>query len=267
MVEIEECRLRALEQNFVAGFETFMHERNRVGDHRFDLGSVFVQKRVGNLVDVEPELVVDPSHHGVQLMQDDLELLAEDLFVEHVLHPQASTHRLVGVRRPDPAFGRAQLVLAQMPFLESVETLMVRKDEVCISAHPQLRRIDALRLEHGELFEQHTRIDDHTVADDRRDVVVQDTRWHELERETLTLDHDRVSCVVAALKANHRGHVLREQVCELAFAFVTPLGTDNDRCAHVRSPSSRKSDWLTLSARPQGPRSGRWCHTKRTSGV
>src|SRR3712207_8920396 len=54
------------------------------------------------------------------------------------------------------------------------------------------RAVDALALEHVDLGQQHGRVDDHAVADDRRDVVVEHTARDELQGEALTVDDDGV---------------------------------------------------------------------------
>ena len=57
--------------------------------------------------------VVDLGEHAVLLAEREVELLAEDLRVEQVLHAQADAQRLVGVRRADAALRGAELVLAR----------------------------------------------------------------------------------------------------------------------------------------------------------
>ena len=47
-------------------------------------------------------------------------------------------------------------------------------------------------------------------------------------------DDDRVPCVRAALVAAHEIRVLREQVDDLALAFVSPLRADDDCRWHLR---------------------------------
>ena len=55
------------------------------------------------------------------------------------------------------------------------------------------------------------------------------------------VDDERVPGVVAALKAHDRRDVLGEQIDDLAFAFVTPLGADHDYVAtHCSSRLHRR---------------------------
>ena len=177
--------------------------------------------------------VVHLGQDGVLLLQDHVELLPEDLGVEQVLDPQAHPGRLVGVGGPDPPLGRAQLVLAQVALGQPVELVVVRHDQMGVAADQQPRGVDPLGREGVDLGEQHGRVDDHPVADDRGDVVVEDAARHQLEGEGLAVHHDGVAGVVAALVADDQLHLLGQEVGELALALVTPLGPDDDGCRHA----------------------------------
>ena len=76
-------------------------------------------------------------------------------------------------------------------------------------------------------------VDDHAVADHRRDVVVEHAARDQLEGERLAVDDDGVPGVVAALVAHDHRHLFGEEVGELALALVTPLGSDDDGGGHV----------------------------------
>src|SRR5262249_27266897 len=60
----------------------------------------------------------------------------------------------------------------------------------------------------------------------------QDARGDQLQDELAAADLDSVAGVVAALVARDDVEVLREEVDDLAFAFVTPLRAHNDDVAH-----------------------------------
>jgi hypothetical protein len=50
-----------------------------------------------------------------------------------------------------------------------------------------------------------------------------------LQDELLAVDDDRVPCVMSASVPSHDGEIFGEDIDDLAFAFVTPLGADDDR--------------------------------------
>ena len=99
------------------------------------------------------------------------------------------------------------------------------------------------------------RVDDHAVADDRGDVVVEDAARHQLEGEGLAVDHDGVPGVVAALVADDHLHLLGQEVGELALALITPLGPDDHGCGHACS-SVAESGLRTSVARGPNPSAG-----------
>jgi hypothetical protein len=67
-----------------------------------------------------------------------------------------------------------------------------------------------------------------TVADQAQRVVAQDARGNQVQDGLLAADDEGVAGVVAALEAHDGADVLREQVDDLALAFIAPLGTQHD---------------------------------------
>ena len=99
--------------------------------------------------------------------------------------------------------------------------------------HAELRRRDAVTLEIGELLAQDRQIDDRAGPDDAERVWIEDARRHEMQLECAVLVDDGVTGVVPALVADDHIRLLREEVGDLAFALVAPLGTDDGRHGHV----------------------------------
>ena len=202
----------------------------------------------------EREPVVDLGQDGVLLLERDVELLAEDLGVEEVLDPEADPRRLVRVGRADAALGRAQGVLAEEALGHPVELLVVRHDQVRVAAHHEAAGVDALGGQRVELLEQHRRVDHDAVADDRRDVVVEDAARHQLQREGLAVHDDAVAGVVATLVAHDHVHLASEMVGQLALPLVAPLGPDHHGCGHASSPFALSGLRTSVPSRPLGPR-------------
>ncbi len=245
VVEVEVRGLRALEQHGTAGLERLVHEVHGVVDHRREARH-HRQVLLADLVGVEREPVVDLGQHAVLLAQREVELLAEDLGVEEVLHAQAHAQRLVGVGGADAALGGAELVLAEEPLGDAVELLVVRHDQVRVARQLHARGVDALALEHVELVDEHRGVDDHAVADDGGDVRVEHAARHQLQREHLVADDDAVARVVTTLVANDEVALLRQVVGEAALALVTPLGADDHRPRHASSPDNATNTGVTL---------------------
>ena len=231
MVEVEQRRLRALEEDVLAVAERLVDEQRRVADDRPQpLRVALVPRR--DLVEVEAVDLVDALEPDVLLGERDLDLLAQDLRVEHVLHADPDARRLVGVAGADAAARRADLELAEPPLGRLVDRDVPRHDQVRVAGEHDDRRVDAARLELVELGDQHLRVDDAAGADHgdlARDHAAR--RLPDLER--LVADDDRVPGVRPALVAADHIRALREQVDDLALALVAPLRADDDGRRHV----------------------------------
>ena len=92
---------------------------------------------LGELLYLERSGVVEAFQHDVFLRQSGLELLAEDLGVEDVLHPDAEARRLVGVRGTDSSAGRPDLELPEPPLAGRVDRDVPRHDQVGVSRDPE----------------------------------------------------------------------------------------------------------------------------------
>ncbi len=208
-----------------------MEDVHGVGDHRLEPRR-HREVLLRHLLEVERQAVVDLGEHRVLLAEREVELLAEDLGVEQVLHAQAHAQRLVGVGGADAALGGAQLVLAEAALGDAVELLVVRHDQVRVAGELHARHVDALGREHVELGDEHRGVDHHAVADDRRDVGEEHAARHQLECEDVVAHHDAVARVVPALVADDVIGLLGEVVGEATLALVTPLGADDHGAAH-----------------------------------
>jgi hypothetical protein len=96
----------------------------------------------------------------------------------------------------------------------------VRRDQQLGAGHAPLG-------EPVDLVEQHLRVDHDTVADDRDTPGREHARRQQVQRVlTAVRRHHGVPGVVAALVTDHVVDPLAEQVGNLAFALVAPLGAD-----------------------------------------
>ena len=116
---------------------------------------------------------------------------------------------------------RADLALAAAGFAEDVELAVVRQDEVRLLADEQpVADLDAERRQRVDLGEQRLRIDDDAVADDAEHAVVEDARRDQVQDELPAVDVDGVPGVVAALIARDDAEMGRQQIDDLALAFI-----------------------------------------------
>lgn len=111
---------------------------------------------------------------------------------------------------------------------------MVGHDQVGVGREAQARGVNPAASKPVKLLSQNSWVDDNPVADRAGLSRVEDPGRHEVELEDLTIANDRVPGVVAALKAHDHLDLLREQVGDLAFAFVAPLGAHDCYAGHDR---------------------------------
>ena len=251
MVEVEQRRLGALEEDPAAGVQGVPAEARRVGDVWLEPvaeADVFL----GHRVQVEPgvervagrllALAGSPAGLLAQLaaphreftqrlllgLEGGADLRPQDLLVEQVLDPDPEPQRLVGVAGADPPAGRAQRELAQLQLAGGVEQHVVGHDQVRVGRDLQVADVDAAPAQAVDLLEQDLRVEDDAVADHADLVGMEDARGDQVELELLAAADDRVAGVVAALEADDHVGLVGEQIGDLPLALVAPLGADYD---------------------------------------
>ena len=239
--------LRALEQHRLAVVERLAEHEADVGDIRAQPVAV-AEVLVGDLLRVNAAAVVDLREQLVLVPKRQLKLLGENAGVEQVLDPDAHARDLVAVGRPDAAARGADLRVAEEPLADLVEGAVVRHDQVRAGADQETLAADAACLERVDLLEEHLRVDDDAVADDRDDRRRQHSGRQHVQRVLLLADDDRVPGVIAALVPDDVLDAVPEQVGRLALTLVAPLGTDQHDRRHLLQPFTRRKP-LTAQVR------------------
>ncbi|MCY1541869.1 hypothetical protein D9M68_775780 [compost metagenome] len=120
---------------------------------------------------------------------------------------------------------------------------MVRQDQGAGRADAQaLAHRYALLFQLGDFAQQRIGRDHHAVADQALDVLAQDAGRDQVQHGLLAIDHQGVTGVVAALIAHDGGSLVGQQIDDLAFTLITPLGAqDYDILTHNTCPLRRSS--------------------------
>ena len=148
--------------------------------------------------------------------------------IGEVADADAAARDLVLVCRADAARSRADPALAAPRFAEEIEVAVIRQDQVRLVADDEpVADVDAGLCQLVDLGKQRRRIDDDAVADDAGDAGVQDARRQQAEHELAAVGVDRVAGVVPALVARDDRKVRRQQIDDLALAFVAPLRSEH----------------------------------------
>ena len=232
VVDVEQRALRALEQDGLALAHGVVQHLAGLGHVRLEDAGVR-QVLLADLLDRVGVQAVDLLQDGVLLDEGGFDLQAEDLLVHEVLDADALAGHLVLVARADAALGGADLMIAQALLIGAVEILVVRHDDMRVAADLEVLAGNALGLEHGHFLDQHAGVDHHAVADDGNGVLVHDAGGHQVKRQLLVAVDNGMACVVAALITDDVIVFASNEIGDLAFTFVAPLGANQNGAGHV----------------------------------
>src|SRR4051794_23235995 len=147
--------------------------------------------------------------------------------IDQVDHAQPRSGRFVTVGGTDAALGRANLVLALQHFTLGVQFAVIREDQVSGFADEKVLVNLYPELFHSlDFVHQPDGINHHTVADDAYLVLAQNARRNQVQNVFFFSDVNRVTGIIAALGPHNDIGVLRQDVNDLSFSFVAPLGAD-----------------------------------------
>src|SRR5689334_18931782 len=105
-------------------------------------------------------------------------------------------------------------------------------------AYEQLFQADALRPQIVELFDQHRRVHHHPIPDHIDGAGIEDAGWYDVQLERAAVVHDSMAGIVPATVADHQACPLGQQIDDMTFAFVAPLGANYCDDRHSCFPSA-----------------------------
>lgn len=119
VVEVEECSLRAFEEDAVAPTDGFLEDGFGVGDERFEplgIAAIFVVE-----VFKLDGFATEEGNQTIFEFEDLVEPFAEDFRINKFTHADADALDFVGVHRADTTGCRADLVVAPGGFFELID--------------------------------------------------------------------------------------------------------------------------------------------------
>ena len=227
MIDVEQCCLGALKEQVLTLIDHVVEQQARLGD----VGTQALghgQVLVANLVHGIGGQIVDELQLGVHAGKSGLQLVAEQPLVQHVLHAQADAGHLILVARTDAALGGTDVLLAELLLKGAIQIDVVRHDDMRVAADLEILGGDAVGLEHVDLLKDNLGVDDAAVTDHRHMIGIHDAGGHLVQAVLLAVDDDGVAGVVAARVAHDGIEVAGDQVADLTFALIAPLGTDQN---------------------------------------
>ena len=230
-IDVEQCALSALEQNVGASFAQPVQDGDNVRNHRPQLlGSGRALVESGLIIDrIGLEIV---GEHEVVVIHDFRQPRREVVPVEKITQPDAAPRHLVLVCGADAAPRGADLLAAARGLAREVKPGVVRQDEGAGGADAQpLANRHAAGLQAVDFLQQGMRLEHHPVADQALHAGTEDAGRDQMQHGLGAADDQGVAGVMSALETHNRRSLLGEEIDDLAFAFVTPLGADHDDVA------------------------------------
>ena len=134
----------------------------------------------------------------------------------------------------------------QLHLLEAVDHLVhVKHDMGAVRDEDAAIGVQAVLLERLELLEETRDVDDTATANDIDTAGVDEAAGQNVKVVGNAVGDNGVACVVTALGAAADLRLVGEDVGELALAFVTPLGAEDDGDGHRekrRTKDGRRGD-------------------------
>lgn len=118
---------------------------------------------------------------------------------------------------------------------------MVRRNQVRVGGNLQPRGIRTASFQAINLLKQRFQVDDDAIAQNRGGIFRQNTRREQFELVFLTANDNGVAGVVSSVGLDDVIHLAAQNVCGFPFAFVAPLGADDDDRCHTYLITSLRS--------------------------
>ena len=159
--------------------------------------------------------------------------LLEAAGVNQVDHAQTGSCCFVAIRRSDAPLRGADFIFAFEKLALFIQFTVIRKhqvgrladEKIAVDMHAQLS-------EAIDLLDQTDRIDHHAVADHADFAFAQDPRRNQVQHIFLLADENGVTSIVSSLGAHDDVRIVGEDINDLAFTFIAPLGAYQDCIGH-----------------------------------
>ena len=235
VIDIEMGALGAFEEHVAACGHGILDDRGHVAEVG-DQASGHRGDGFGHGHVVQGRHVVELGEKGIFFDKGLDDLATEQFGILEVTGPDADAGHFVFVARADAAAGGADLAAGAQGFPSAVDEPVVGHDDVGLAAddEPARRHVHAPCPQGIHLLAQHLGIEHHAVADEAGGAGVQDAGGEQVHDGFFAADHQGMAGVVAALEPDHGLGRFGQQVDDLAFAFIAPLGAVyDDALAHA----------------------------------
>ena len=245
-VDVEHRALGAFEKDGLAGLLRLVEHWHRIadvgrelllhfpvdGDEFFGIELVILDGAAGDIdrIALVHALVLEHAELGVRIVH----LLADEIeeaVGEHVAAAQTRAGDLRRIGGADSAAGGADLLAGRAGGLFGlVERAVVEHDHLGAGGNEETAlRFDTGRPEGFDLLDEIDRVHHDAVADHANLAVVENAAGNEAKHALLAFRDDGMAGIRSALVAYDEIRLVGKNVDNLALAFISPLGTDQNR--------------------------------------
>src|SRR5690606_19869060 len=227
-VDIQQRALRAFEQDVLSALAVVVQNVGYVCGHGQDFLAHLLELFQGR-IDILGLFLEVLGENEVVVRHDFPQLDLEISGVAQVTQPNTPAGNLVFIRRADTPTGSTNLVVATGTLAGLIDTNVGAQDDRASQADFQaVTNGNTVRFKLPHFFQQGFRRQHHTVPDEALDILPQYAGRNQVQSRLLTFDHQCVTGIMPALKADNGSHLVCQKVNNLALAFITPLGAQHN---------------------------------------
>ena len=172
--------------------------------------------------------------HCIVMNQQAVDAQRQRRFIGQICNAHHASSNLVLICWANTAPGCTNLGHRVLRFTRTVQFAMQGQDKRCVFRDHQGFRanFDTLFAHCGDLFHQVPGVQHDTVSDDGKLAPAHDARWQRMKLVNLSVDNQRVACIVTALKPHNHIRPLAQPIDDLTFTFVAPLRAYDHHICH-----------------------------------
>ena len=225
-----------LQQNVLVLADRLLQEFKRIGHIGGDdllaaheIVKDFLLRDLRLAVELPDEHILD-AHHPADL-RPEIFLVGKKL-----VDLEADLGVFIRIEGGNSRLGGAERLAAETLLLVYIKQHMIGHDKLRTLGYQDFGRGHALLDDLGKLLFKFKQIECDTVADNVDGMLMAHARRQQMKCKPAVIVYDSMSCVGAALKANHNVRLGRKHIRNLALALIAPVSSDNSLNQSRSSP-------------------------------
>ena len=209
-----------------------MYQSIRLTHHALNLGKL-CQLFLHDSLDVQG-FQTEVFEQAIFYLQLGLEFLVKNIRVCHIHQANAVVADLIRIDRPNAPTRGARAGSPLGHLVDGFHHGMVGHHHMAARGDPQtVGQVDSSCLDCSNLTNQRSQVEHHPRADDADGFGVRKAIGGQTELERPILINHSVASVITAVKPGYDTCILRKQIDNFAFGFISPLSSKNHANAHA----------------------------------